>query len=215
MPCGDELDRAGRIMKFRMHMVVLLTGAIVLLSGCAANVRIQSQFPEMVVEPVDLRVVLVMNNDFRTFTAQPNKKDSIHLGTAQTELLTKAFEGLFEEVEVVFSWQHGELDTDLVIMPSVREVQLSSPSESYLTVYEVWIKYNLDIRTADGATVDNWFLPAYGKTPYSYMFSRKKAIEEAAIMALRDAGAKLMLDFFRIPAVNGWMRQQAADKPAS
>ena len=34
-------------------------------------------------------------------------------------------------------------------------------------------------------------------------------------MALRDAGAKLMLDFFRIPAVNGWIRQKVADNAAS
>ena len=196
-------------------MTALLSVGIALMPACASNVRVKSEFPEMVVEPVDLRVVLVMNHDFRTYSAQPNKKDIIHFGEAQAELLTRAFEGLFEEVEVVFSWQHGELDTDLVIMPSVREVQLSSPSESYLTVYEVWIKYNLDIRTADGTSIDNWFLPAYGKTPYSYMFSRKKAIEEAAFMALRDAGAKLMLDFFRIPAVNGWMRQQMTDNEAS
>ncbi len=50
------------------------------------------------------------------------------------------------------------------------------------------------------------------KTPYSYLLSRTKAIEEAAIVALRDAGAKLMLDFFRIPAINGWMQQRSATK---
>jgi hypothetical protein len=92
----------------------------------------------------------------------------------------------------------------------VREVQLSTPSESYLNVYEVWIKYNLDIETGDGVPVDSWFLPAYGKTPSSYLLSRTTAIEDATIVALRDAGAKLMLDFYRIPAINGWLQQQAA-----
>ena len=43
-------------------------------------------------------------------------------------------------------------------------------------------------------------MPAYGKTPDAFMASKSSAIEEAAVIALRDAGAKLMLDFYRIPA---------------
>ena len=40
------------------------------------------------------------------------------------------------------------------------------------------------------------------------MYSKPKAIEEAAVIALRDAGAKLMLDFYRIPAIYGWMMER-------
>ena len=60
-------------------------------------------------------------------------------------------------------------------------------------MYEVWIKYNLDIETVDGVPVDSWFLPAYGKTPSSYLLSRTKAIEDATIVALRDAGKAVLL----------------------
>ena len=139
------------------------------------------------------------------------EKTSIQLGAAQVELMTKAFSGLFAEVKVVASKEQAGSATDLVIIPSVREVQLSTPTESYLNVYEVWIKYNLDIESADDVPIDSWFLPAYGKTPHSYMLSRSKAIDEATVIALRDAGAKLMLDFFRIPAIHGWMEQRVAD----
>ena len=51
-------------------------------------------------------------------------------------------------------------------------------------------------------------MPAYGKTPDAFMASKGGAIEEASIIALRDAGAKLMLDFYRIPAVNNWAAQE-------
>ena len=95
-----------------------------------------------------------------------------------------------------------------MIIPSVREVQVSTPSENYLNVFEVWIKYSLEIQTADGETIDSWFMPAYGKTPDAFMASKSRAIEEASIIALRDAGAKLMLDFYRIPAIYGWMMEQ-------
>jgi hypothetical protein len=153
-----------------------------------------------------------MDREFSSFRASPNEKTNIDLGSSQVELMTKAFSGLFTKVAVVASKDRVGPDADLVITPSVREVQLSTPTESYLNVYEVWIKYNLDIETADGVPIDSWFLPAYGKTPYSYLFSRSLAVESATVVALRDAAAKLMLDFFRIPAVYGWMQQHVAAK---
>jgi hypothetical protein len=196
-------------------MATVLPVLIAGLYGCASNVRVEHQFPEVVSEPRDLGAVLVMDEEFRRYVANPDESTRIHLGPAQVELLTKAFAGLFARVKVVSSREGDLSDADLVIIPSVREVQVSTPSESYLNVYEVWIKYGLDIETPDGVPVDSWFLPAYGKTPYSYMLSRSGAIEEAAVIALRDAGAKLMLDFYRIPAVNGYLQQHSATRAES
>ena len=111
-------------------------------------------------------------------------------------------------MQIVNSKAEAPPGTDLVIIPSVQEVQLSTPNQSYLNVYEVWIKYRLDIETADGVPIDSWFLPAYGKTPDSVMLSRSRAIEGATVVALRDAGAKLLLDFYRIPALHVWIEQR-------
>ena len=189
----------------RIAGLVCLT---VLLTGCSTQIRVDEEFPEVVAVPRDLSVALVMDREFRSYQASPNEKTRIQFGKAQADLLTKAFSGLFETVKVVSSKEAIGPDIDLVVTPAVRQVQLSSPSQSYLNVYEVWIKYSLDIETADGVAIDSWFLPAYGKTPYSFMLSRTKAIETATVIALRDAGAKLMLDFYRIPAVFGWLRQR-------
>ena len=199
-------------MKYRRYITGLLVLTMASMAGCATtlNVDVEQTFPEVVAEPRDLSATLVMDQEFRTYQARPNAKTRIQIGQPQVDLMTKAFNGLFAEVMVVSSREQVRPDTDLVIIPSVREVQLSTPSESYLNVYEVWIKYNLDIETGDGVPVDSWFLPAYGKTPSSYLLSRTTAIEDATIVALRDAGAKLMLDFYRIPAINGWLQQQAA-----
>jgi len=199
-------------MNQRLPVIVLLIVAMAMGAGCASNVsvRVDGTFPEVVAKPRELSAQLVMDQAFQTYQATPNSKTRILIGPPQVDLMTKAFHGLFEQVEVVSSKGLAGPETDLVIIPSVREVQLSTPTESYLNVYEVWIKYNLDIETADGVPIDSWFLPAYGKTPSSYLLSRTTAIEDAAVVALRDAGAKLMLDFFRIPAINGWLQQREA-----
>ena len=195
-------------MKYCSRMTGLLIAAMVLISGCTANVRVEKEFPVVVSKPHDLSAVLVMDHKFRSYHARPTSRTKINIGAAQVDLFSKAFSGLFAQLKVVSSKEDAGSDTDLVIIPSVREVQLSTPTESYLNVYEVWIKYNLDIETADGIPIDSWFLPAYGKTPYSSLVSKSTAIEAATIVALRDAGAKLMLDFFRIPAIYGWMVQR-------
>lgn len=181
-----------------------------LLTGCSSttSVMIERSFPNVVYEPRDYRAALVFTPEFRNYQAVPVAETFIDMGSAQVELLAKAFRGLFTEVDVLTTRAEMRPGTDMVIVPSVLEVQLSTPSDSYLNVYEVWIKYNLDLETADGEPIDSWFMPAYGKTPDSFMLSRTEAIEEATVVALRDAGAKLLLDFYRIPSVYAWTERQ-------
>ena len=186
---------------------LLLVG---ILSGCSssASVQVTSDFPTVLSEPKPVSASIVFDESFSNYIAQPNKKTVIDLGTAQVKLLSNAFNGLFDDVEFVSDPEAVSGDHKLVIIPSIREVQVSTPSDNYLNVFEVWIKYNLEIKSVDGETIDSWFMPAYGKTPDAFMASKSSAIEEAAVIALRDAGAKLMLDFYRIPAIYGCMMEQ-------
>jgi hypothetical protein len=192
-----------------------LIALMIILSACSstAQVRVAPVFPAVLAEPRDIQAAVVFDEGFKTYVAKPNANITIDLGSAQVDLLNKAFRGLLRQVETIASRDQVSPGTELVIIPSVREVQVSTPSDSYLNVYEVWIKYNLDIETFDGDPVDSWFMPAYGRTPNSFMLSRTEAIEEATIVALRDAGAKLLLDFYRIPSVYGWFQQRQEPKP--
>ena len=99
---------------------------------------------------------------------------------------------------------------DLIVVPSVVDVQVSVPSDNYLSIYEVWIKYNIDIRSSNGDNLDNWYMPVYGKTSNA-SWSKNRAIGSATEMALRDVGAKLSLDFFRIPSVRRYLKNRALE----
>jgi hypothetical protein len=194
-------------IKITTFSLLSLLLALIFISGCStsAQVQINSPFPTVVSKPKLVKAAIVFSEEFKTYIASPNSKTTIDLGNAQTELLSNAFAGLFNEIEFVSAAADVTFDNALVITPSVQEVQVSTPSDTYLNVYEVWIKYSLDIQTANGDQVDSWFMPAYGKTPDSFMLSKTNAIEEAAVIALRDAGAKLLLDFYRIPSVYNWL----------
>ncbi|MFQ3226858.1 MAG: hypothetical protein ACI97G_000894 [Porticoccaceae bacterium] len=183
---------------------------IVLLAGCSssASVKITSSFPSVLSEPKPINASILIEDSFATYVGTPNKNTTIDIGASQVDLLKSVFSGLFDNVDFVTSLDQVTAETDLIITPSVIEVQLSTPSDNYLNVFEVWIKYNLDIQAKDGVLITNWFMPAYGKTPDSFMADKEKAIEQATVIALRDAGAKLMLDFYRIPAINDWLSRQ-------
>lgn len=201
-------------MSFNKTRTGWALAAVIAVTGCSGttNIVIEQPLPDVVAEPADMHATLVFDQEFLNYVARPNANTSIGIGKAQAELLQKAFRGLFTQVKIVLSREEVRPGTQLVIIPSVREVQVSSPNESYLNVFEVWIKYNLDIETPDGQAIDSWFLPAYGKTSDSMLISRTKGIEQATIVAIRDAGAKLLLDFFRIPAVYAWMERQTAQE---
>ena len=129
---------------------VLLT--VLFISGCSSSsqVQIDSQFPTVVSKPKPIKAAIVFSEEFKSYIANPNSKTSIDLGSAQTKLLSNAFAGLFKQIEFVSAATDVSFDNALVITPSVQEVQVSTPSDTYLNVYEVWIKYSLDIKTADG-----------------------------------------------------------------
>ena len=46
---------------------------------------------------------------------------------------------------------------------------------------------------------------AYGKTPTAFMQSDSDAVNLAAVMALRDAGAHFITSFVRVPGVMSWL----------
>ena len=184
--------------------------ALSILGGCSssASVQLTGDFPKVLAKPKPLSAAVVFEPSFATYIAQPNAKTVIDMGAAQVRLLRNAFAGLFGRLEFVGSREEITIDNAMVIIPSVREVQVSTPSENYQNVFEVWIKYNLDLESTAGQSIDSWFMPAYGKTPDAFMASKSDAIEQAAISALRDAGAKLTLDFYRIPSVNNWVTEE-------
>lgn len=193
------------MLTIKMKLFVLLL-SLAVIGGCSssASVQLTNDFPQILAKPKPLSAAVVFEPSFANYIAEPNAKTVLDIGAAQVKLLRNAFAGLFTQLEFVTSREEITTANAMVIIPSVREVQVSTPSDNYLNVFEVWIKYNLDLETTEGDAIDSWFMPAYGKTPDAFMASKTAAIEEAAIIALRDAGAKLILDFYRIPAVNNW-----------
>jgi hypothetical protein len=144
----------------------------------------------------------------------------VSTGSAQVDFWSTLFPAFFQNVVFINSYEDLETyDVDAVLIPEVSEVQYAIPLYTSVKVYEIWMRYQLSlvepeqIMDTDNKTINlenmqafaEWPLTAYGKTPTSFMQSDVDAVNLAAVMALRDAGANFITSFARVPGVMDWI----------
>lgn len=204
--------------------LLCLTLGAMLLAGCAGNVTVQGEFPTPLVDQRALKIGVVNNPRFQTFQYEEKSKDrlkwTIGTGGAQQKLLDTLLTAMFREVTTLADIPESTApaNVDLVILPRVREFQYAMPRETKVNIFEVWIKYSIQVYTNEGAMLADWVMPAYGKTPTAFLKSEDDALNQAVIMALRDAGASFITGFERVPEIRAWLdtpRAARAPTPAT
>ena len=103
----------------------------------------------------------------------------------------------------------------VLVVPEVEEVQLATPTETKLNVYEVWLKYNLKVYDGRGQPIADWLMSAYGKTQNRTLESDSDALNQATVTALRDAGARLVIGFHRVPEIRQWLASRKGETQLS
>ncbi|HSM68095.1 MAG TPA: hypothetical protein VK830_00155, partial [Xanthomonadales bacterium] len=108
-------------MTIDTRKIGMVLSLVAILAGCSSTteLRIEESFPNVIFEPRDFKAAVVFDSGFRAYQARPNDKTFIDMGSAQVDLLSKAFKGLFREVEVLSARDQLAPDTDIVITPSV------------------------------------------------------------------------------------------------
>lgn len=185
----------------------------VLLTGCATKeVVVQGSFPVPLVQKSPLKMGVVYRPEFsghEIFDIAKERNDSdwvVKTGSAQVEFWTKFLGGLYSEIIVISSAAdliENAATLDAVLIPEILDLQYTTPERTNIKVYELWIKYRFTLvfpsrvsedeagnLFADPADqVASWTLSAYGKTPTALLQSDEDAVNLAAVVALRDAGA--------------------------
>ena len=110
-------------------------------------------------------------------------------------------------------------DIDGVLIPAIADLQYTIPTHTNVKIYEIWMRYQfrlVDIsaihQQEDGSLSFNpderlaaWPITAYGKTPTAFLQTDEEAVNLAAVVALRDAGAHFVTTFGATPEVAGWL----------
>tara|TARA_E500000081_G_scaffold18118_1_gene21914 strand:- start:251 stop:919 length:669 start_codon:yes stop_codon:yes gene_type:complete len=190
------------------------------------EVVVEGAFPTPLIDPVPVSVGILFTQEFREHeliddaTGRGEVSWRVSTGSAQVDFWSTLFPAFFQNVVFINSYEDLETyDVDAVLIPEVSEVQYAIPLYTSVKVYEIWMRYQLSlvepeqIMDADNKTINlenmqafaEWPLTAYGKTPTAFMQSDVDAVNLAAVMALRDAGANFITSFARVPGVMDWI----------
>lgn len=188
-----------------------------LLGACAQSVVVNTEFPEPLVEPLPLKVGVhydaALTEYAYTEELPSDATWSFTLGEVNTKLFDGAFAALFEQtIAVEGTGGTGDPYNGLsaVIKPSVEAFEFSLPRQSRSEQYSVWIRYRLNVYEPDGTLITGWPVSAYGQSD-SRTFGKTKSMEQAAINALRDAYASIVIGFAQEPAIKKALLPETGD----
>ncbi|MBV1931503.1 MAG: hypothetical protein KUG71_07285 [Porticoccaceae bacterium] len=184
----------------------MILWSALILTSCATHVEVSGTFPTPLNKQLPISSVVVFDQAFSSYRFEntDGREVSIAVGQTQVDLFTAITKSVFESATFTNTMPTAA-DTDLILVPRVEEVQISMPYQTKLNVFEVWIKYNLQVFDHNGEAVADWIMSAYGKTPTKFLKSDSKALNQAAIVALRDAGAHFIIAFDRVPEIRQWL----------
>jgi len=190
------LDKVNSNIWRRGYIRVIVLGCLALLTGCASSVVVKPDIPNPLVQKLPLNTSLVYSDSFKDYVYLETEKKRGSLKSIDfTEAQTTMFEQVFSSVTNLVS--ADDASRNLTIEPEILDFQYSSPTETKLKQYEVWIKYRLKLRNVDGARIADWTVKGYGKTPTGLLTTASSAFNAATNVALRDVGAQLSIRFPR------------------
>lgn len=197
---------SGKKTRF-LNLVFLFT-----LAGCGvSNVVIEGSFPTPAVEKLPLNIAVyydpaLVDFSYIEYSETGTEEYNIESGQSHIALFDSIIPAMFNSVSFVDSMEEAAAaDIDAVFVPLIEEFQLALPAKTRLGVYEVWIKYNMRLVSPEGDYIADWVLTSYGKTPTETFRSTEAAINEAAVVALRDLASSFSLSFAQVPEVKDWL----------
>ena len=195
-----------------------LTGMLIagLISGCAgSNVTLQTPtIPTPLIHKIPASVGLRMPDNFEHYVHEEEvygrEEWSINLGRSNAALFTQLFGYMFEKVIVLNDSDDPKtLEIDALIEPSIDAFEFSVPNQSKTDSFAVWIRYRIRVFDFDGNEVANWPVSAYGKSQTASV-SGSQALQRAAILAMRDAAALMIIKLDEMTGISKMAESRAA-----
>jgi hypothetical protein len=218
--------------------------SIAMLCGCSTHVSLlDPTIPEPLIERLPLSVAVRYPEEFQHYVHKEKVigKDewTIDLGRSNSMLFTQLFGAMFTDCTIIGpapskkdktkedkarpvrckfvppGTDPQNLPIDALIEPSIDAFEFSVPNQSQTDAFAVWIRYRIKIFDADGNQIANWPLSAYGKA-MSSMLGGDEALRHAAVLAMRDAAALVILQMDKstgISALAAARRNRTAVEP--
>jgi len=175
--------------------------------------------PDPLVDRIPISVAVKFPDVFEHFIHEEQvigkQKWTIDLGRSNALLFTKLFGAMFDDLTVVDdSVDPRDLPIDAWIEPSIDAVEFSVPSQSQTPSFAVWIRYRIKIFDSEGKQFANWPISAYGKSQSTAM-GGDNALRRAAVLAMRDAAALVIMQMDRATGISSLNREPLSSAAAS
>jgi hypothetical protein len=180
------------------------------LTGCGGSqVIVESSFPTPLIEPLPVNMGIIIPDELYNFIYTEDIPDqslwTIALGDANVAMLEPLFKGMFRQTRDVESLAGaaGDSGLDGVIEPKLEKFEFDVPNGERDEFVEVWLQYQITVYELNGGTVIQWPVSGYGKS--ELLRDPEDAVQRAAIVAMREAGATISTKFSEQPQVKAWL----------
>src|SRR5688572_17003781 len=192
----------------RPRWLILAAGAC--LAGCGGSqVIVGPTFPTPLIEPLPVSMGIIIPDELYNFIYTEHIPDqslwTIALGAANVAMLERLFKGMFPETRDVESLAlvAGDRSLDGVIEPKLDKFEFDVPTGERDEFVEVWLQYEITVYEPDGGTVIQWPVSGYGKS--ELLRDAEDAVQRAAVVAMREAGATISTKFAEQPQIKEWL----------
>jgi hypothetical protein len=202
--------------KLRAALLLLGVLALVALAGCGpVKLVANTNIPTPLVVKIPIAVALFVPKEFSTYVHNEERWSTdwhVELGKAQTDGITRLMNAMFERVITVDSVGAGQAHADsgvrAILEPSVEEFAFVTPRDAGSPFFAVSIKYRVNVYLPNGKLADSWGFTGYGTAPAEGL-SSAPPLQTATALAMRDAGAKLAVEFREQAIVRGLLPEGA------
>lgn len=208
----------------RMAALFALFGAAltVVLAGCGPVTLVASaRIPQPLVMKIPVAVALFMPQEFVQYVHKEERWGTdwnIEIGKAQADAMSQLLNAMFQNVIAVESLNAGSAlgsSVAAILEPSVEEYAFVTPRDAGSPFFAVSIKYRVNVYSPDGKLADSWGFTGYGTSPAGGL-SNTEPLQNATALAMRDAGAKLAVEFRDQAIVRGLLpASETADAPGT
>lgn len=192
--------------------------ALTLVSGCGPVTLVAtSNIPTPLIVKIPVGVALFMPKEFSQYVHEEERWSTtwhVELGQAQAEGISRLMSSIFETVVPVDSLSigaDGKMGAGIraILEPSIEEYAFVTPRDAGSPFFAVSIKYRVNVYLPDGKLADSWGFTGYGTSPAQGL-SSVAPLATATSLAMRDAGAKLAVEFREQAVVRGLLPQSVS-----
>lgn len=201
----------------------LASPLLALLAGCGpTRFEAQAVIPPPLVTRIPVVVGVYMPAEFREAVHREEHDGvdyEIAIGASQSAGFDRLLTAMFERVVPVASVDAGAATDPAirgVLEPVLEEFSFVTPQDTGDSMYAVSLRYRINAYTPAGQPVDSWTFTGYGaQVGGSMPGAGSGPLQKAAAIAMRDAGAKLAVEFREQAIARGLLEASPAAPAAA